>query len=535
MVAQRISLENLLRLCFPEPFDWLAGERDAAITAGWVATVIDDLAKGDLLLLPADQVSRAQIDQAMQRQASAVILAGKLPDRDMSLSENDIQIPVVVVDVEEDLRDVQRLLVTMLVNQRAGLREREIFIHEQLSQLALEGRGLEGLIRAMGEISGRGVLIQDKRLQILAQHPTSSLLAIWEDITQQLVSMQNLPESLHDRKQAGRQPMIVTQEIPGGLARLVAPIRVGDVARGYLSLIGLANELDTLDQLVVEQGAQVCAIEMARAKAIREAEKRLKGNLITALLQENLSPRDARLWAQNMGLELDQAHVALRFAWSGASPPSRRRLETLVNGEVTLRGLKAITSPMGAEVVCFCQVPRNSERPELALTFAQAVLDKEVDEYPGSMALCGVGTTCRDLIDWRNSFRQAGQALEMARRLAERKPLYFPDLSVYRLLMQIEHNPELVAFQEETLGALLAYDGGLELIHTLEAYFEHNGNLSQTAEALYVHRNTLIYRMERIAEITGLDLDRPDTRLAVQLALYISRMMGTIRGKPGQE
>jgi purine catabolism regulator len=534
MVTQRISLENLLRLSFPEPFEWLSGKHEAAIHASWVSTDIEQLAQGDLLLLLANKVSQAEIDQALQSQASAVILAGKSPNQAFKIPPEKADIPVVEVHAEGELRDIQRLLVTMLVNQRAGLQEREILIHEQLSQLALEGSGLDGLIRAMGDISGRGVLIQDKRLQILAQHPSSSLLAIWEDITQQLVKLQNLPESLHDRKQAGRQPMIVTQDIPGGLARLVAPIRVGDVARGYLSLIGLANELDTLDQLVVEQGAQVCAIEMARAKAIREAEKRLKGNLITALLQENLSPRDARLWAQNMGLELNQAHVALRFAWDGASPPSRRRLETLVNGEVTLRGLKAITSPMGAEVVCFCQVPRSSERPDLALAFAQAVLDKEVDEYPGSMALCGVGTTCRDLIDWRNSFRQAGQALEMARRLAERKPLYFPDLSVYRLLMQIEHNPELVAFQEETLGALLAYDGGLELIHTLEAYFEHNGNLTQTAEALYIHRNTLIYRMERIGEITELDLDRPDTRLAVQLALYISRMMGTLRGKPGQ-
>jgi purine catabolism regulator len=118
----------------------------------------------------------------------------------------------------------------------------------------------------------------------------------------------------------------------------------------------------------------------------------------------------------------------------------------------------------------------------------------------------------------------------MARRFGERRALYFPDLSVYRLLLQLEHNPELMAFQEEILGPLLAYEGGRELINTLEAYFEHNGNLTQTAEALFVHRNTLIYRMERIAKITSLDLDKPETRLTVQLALHIYRMMGNMRG-----
>jgi purine catabolism regulator len=227
-----------------------------------------------------------------------------------------------------------------------------------------------------------------------------------------------------------------------------------------------------------------------------------------------------------MGFDLSQAHVALRFAWDNPAPPSRRRLETLVNGEISRLGLQVIVSPMGAEVICFCQVPPGAHRPELALELGQAVLDQEAREHPDGPGRCGIGTVALALEDWRSSLRQAGQALEMARRLGSRNPLYYSDLSVYRLLFQLEHSPELIAFQEETLGPLLAYEGGGELIHTLETYFEHNGNLSQTAEALFIHRNTLIYRMERIATITDLDLDKPENRLAIQLALRIYRMVG---------
>ncbi|MCK4901006.1 MAG: helix-turn-helix domain-containing protein, partial [Anaerolineales bacterium] len=82
-------------------------------------------------------------------------------------------------------------------------------------------------------------------------------------------------------------------------------------------------------------------------------------------------------------------------------------------------------------------------------------------------------------------------------------------------MLQIEHDPELSAFQEETIGPLLAYDGNEELIRTLESYFKHNANLSQTAEALFIHRNTLLYRMERIAQILDLDFNNPENRLAV--------------------
>ncbi len=315
------------------------------------------------------------------------------------------------------------------------------------------------------------------------------------------------------------------QKLNGNLTRLVAPITVGGMARGYLSLIGETDKLDPLDSLVIEQGALVCAVEMSRTKAVREAEKRLKGDLLNALLQENLSPLDAQLWAQNMGLDLSEAQVAMRFAWLGAASPSRRRLETLVNGEVTRLNVKVIVNPMGPEIVCFCQVPRGSRQPDCALELAQAVMDQGGREYPDTIVLCGLGAPSQDIREWRTSFRQAGQALELSRRFREKKPLYFPDLSIYRLLIQLENSPELIAFQEEMLGALLASEGARDLIHTLQVYFEHNGNLSQAAEALFVHRNTLIYRMERIAALTGANLDDPEVRLAMQLALHIYRMM----------
>jgi purine catabolism regulator len=197
-----------------------------------------------------------------------------------------------------------------------------------------------------------------------------------------------------------------------------------------------------------------------------------------------------------------------------------------VNGEVARLGTKVIISPTGSDVICFCQVAPGKKRPTEALELSQNVLLRAYEEYPDAHARCGVGTPAPDLNNWQDSFREAGQALAMARRLSESKPLYYPDLSVYRLLMLVEDNPELRSFQEEVIGPLLSHDGGKNLIETLEAYFKNNGNLSQTAEALFIHRNTLFYRMEKIAEITGLDLSNPDTSLAIQLALRIYHMLG---------
>ncbi len=525
MNAKSISLKDLLRLALPSPVTWLAGECYGERLVRWVATCTDELHEGDLLLVESANLDSQLILQAQQRAAVAIVVIGGAEIRDpLDVAELAI---LVTGEMEGDIYAIQRQMLVVLINQRSALIERGARIHAQLSQLEAEGKGLEGLVKAMSEISGRGILIQDKRGWVLAQHPSSTLLSIWKNILEQLGDLAGLPDYLVDRRQAGSSGTVITQQIMGGLERLIAPVIVGEMARGYLSLVGLEGEIDDLDYLVIEQGCFVCAIEMARNKAIRETEKRLKSDLLTALLQDDLSPRDAGLWAQTIGLDLEQAHVALRFAWDSKQPPSRRRLETMVNGAIAQQGLRVIVSPLGSEVICYCQVPQEALRPEAALLLGQSVLDQASREYPEAPARCGIGIPAPSLEDWRVSLRQAGQALELARRLAEPKPLYYADLSIYRLLFQLEHSPELIAFQEETIGPLLALENANEFIHTLEAYFEHNGNLSQTAEALFLHRNTLIYRMERIAAITNLELDKPENRLALQLALRIYRMLGS--------
>jgi purine catabolism regulator len=516
MHASVISLQQLLRLSFANSVTWLLEYPEGDVPVRWVVSSLDEIGPGDVLLIPGNELTPEKVELIWKRGGTAVISLGEAVLGDSTFSTD---IPVVAIPQDQDIRTVNRTLLTILINQRAYLMERGVRVHAQLSQLEAEGEGITGLAQAMSEISGRGVLIQDKRLRILGECASSTLNSIWSDILGYLTEPENLPASLRDRKEAGRNIAIVSQSIPGGIARNIIPIVVGEVARGYLSLVGLEGEFDDLDNIVVEQGAIVCAVEMARTKAVREAEKRLKGDLLSAVLSEDLTPRDTHLWVQNMGLDLTQSQAVLRFSWDSDSPPSLRRLETLVNGGVASLGVKVILEAVGSEVVCVCQTKG------AALALAEAVLDHAVEEFPDIPARCGIGAPVDDLSQWRDSFRQAGQALEMARRLKQRKPLYFPDLSVYRLLLQLEYHPELQTFKQEILGPLLMHDGSAEFLRTLEAYFDNNGNLSQAAEALFIHRNTLIYRMDRIAEISGLDLDHTETRLAIQLALRIHRMI----------
>jgi purine catabolism regulator len=524
-----VMLSSLLDGIASLRVEWISGQATAQATPiSWISVDPSCIQEGDLLLMDIAADSNLKITSAFEKRVASIGIVGNGATAQDFSSQTPIFriLPPINAPANENmpLREIHKLLLGALLSQRSTLLETGLQIQTRLTQIAALGEGLTGLVAAMREMTQHSILVQDKRLIPLASSPNPSLRPVWDDLLEQLEGFSSLPEVLRDRRQAGETPLLLTEPLPGGLERVIVPIVVGDVARGYISAIGLGGELDRTDRLVVEQGALVCAVEMARAKAVRDTEKRLHGDLLSALLHQTLSARDANLWAQNMGLDLDQQHAALRMAWEG-QPHSLRRLETLVNGEVSRSRMHVIVSSMSGEVICFCEIPRSEGKPSAAISLAQMVMEASSKEHPDAVIRCGIGTPAADLGSWSVSFRQAGQALDMARRLNERKPLYYMDLSVYRLLLQFEESPDLLSFLQETLGSILTHENSDEFLETLEEYFTHNGNLSQTAEALFIHRNTLTYRMNRITSITKLDFENPDTRLAVQLALCIRRMV----------
>lgn len=513
----RVSLGDLVRLAFP-PGTPLPPppQRDRAVK--WVvmagAGVIPEA--GDVVLC-SNSPTPAELEAWAGRGVAGIALSCGLP------MPCNASLPVVLLPANASFRAIQQSALELIVNRQSYLMERGTLIYQSLTRYAVEGGGLDAMAQAMFELTGKTVVLQDKRLKPLAQVIAPGLSQVWLEA---LAGLSQLPDDLRDRRQAAVGGWRV-QALAGGLTRLVCPIVAKGMARGYLSIVGSAGELDTLDQLVVEHGAAACALEMAKAKAVSEAEKRAHGDFIDAVLTGTLPPEEFIEWAQRIGFEAELPHAALVWRWARAETdkdaPSLRRLETLIHQSAAQQGVNALVRSRG-QVLVFCAVS-STARPDIALRLANAIRAAAADEYPEHALYGGIGRPAAELTNWKDSYREASQALSMAERLNERTPLYFGDLSVYRLLFQLEDNPELEAFCSETLGPLLNYEGGGDLIETLEAFFDRLGNLSQTAEKLFIHRNSLLYRMERISQLTGLDLNNPDTRLAVHLALKVRKML----------
>ena len=104
---------------------------------------------------------------------------------------------------------------------------------------------------------------------------------------------------------------------------------------------------------------------------------------------------------------------------------------------------------------------------------------------------------------------------------------YFGALGVYRILA-VTPEEELASFYRDTLGPLLAHDpkSGGELLRTLEAYIASGGSPMETAQRLHTHRNTVLYRLDRIMKVLGLDVRQSEQQLLLHLALRAGDILG---------
>jgi purine catabolism regulator len=375
----------------------------------------------------------------------------------------------------------------------------------------------------------KAVILQDKRLKVHEHALVASLVAPFEALHKELEDKDGLPSAFQDRHKLplSTTPTILQEISEGGLSRLITPVVTQGIGRGYLSFLAPSNEFSDLDTMVLQHAAVICAMEMARAKAISETEKRLRGDFLDTLILGNVSDTEAILEGDRYGHDMTVPHVALIVQWQGAQHPSARRLETLVNG-LLLRHPNAIISRLRENEVRMFYKVEGANPIQTARELADELVRDARAEYPHSRLAIGIGSVAPKASQWRGSYREAMQAVDLAHKLKADTPLFIGDLGIYMFLSHPDYKEDLILLRDSTIGNLIRYEERqrADLLQTLNAFFEEHGNHTATADALNVHRNTLTYRMNRITEITGLDLNQPDVRLAVHLALKIHRLFG---------
>jgi purine catabolism regulator len=519
------------------------------------------LAEGELLLTVAFAIKDDQAAQKdLMRNLAAVGSAGLVikPERylpeipaDMLGQADEFSIPLIRIPPDVSYLEIMNPILERIINAQNAQLRRSIEIHKQFTHLALDGQGLEAIVKTLGELVESSISLEDANFHLLASHVVPG---VTDKHRQQTLAQHGTPlkvqqaaaiKAVLQEVVRGRAPHKVPPFPELGLTapRIITPVLAGRENLGYLSIIDHPQHLEELAMMAVEHAATVIALEMIKQREVAEAEDRVRGELVDDLLNGTFGDQaNVQRRARHLRYDLSVPHRLLvvdvdhfrqfikeRRYEEGRVIAVKHELFQLVTGAVRRQHPRHLVTAHSDSVIVLVPQPADGTDPEgeaLAARLREVVAESEL----GLTVSVAIGRLCTKPDDFKPAFIEAQRALDLMVRFGKREQIINYDrLGVYRLLAQVEDRAGLEAFAGRMLAPLIDYDRarGTPLLKTLEVYLQRHGNLRQSSRDLHIHLNTLHYRLRRIGEVTGVDLKDADARLDLLLALRVRALAET--------
>jgi sugar diacid utilization regulator len=379
--------------------------------------------------------------------------------------------------------------------------------HRQLNEIVANA-GEAGIAKTLHQLTGFPVLIQDVH---------GNTRAAAGDVP----SDRRAKEQPEKRQEVIRELQITRQAVYYRRAWLVlANPRPG--VHGVIALADPARTATETDLAALEYAATVLSVELARLQSVAEAELRSHRDFAEELLAGADEPT-VKASAHALGYDPERPHRVLvatgrprdgldaQFFQAVLREVRRLDLATLIVGRANYIVIIAYREVDWAKL----QVDITSHLPSGTCRLAVG------SRYPNAWQVAA-------------SYREA-QFVANLSSLAVGHPavpvLLFDSLGVYRMLSSVTDPAGIEAFMNDQLGTLLEYDKRhrSDLLATLARYFDSGCNIDQAAEMLSIHRSTLKYRLKRVRELLGQDLNDGSTRLDLHLATRVWLTLESLR------
>jgi purine catabolism regulatory family protein/PucR-like helix-turn-helix protein/diguanylate cyclase with GGDEF domain len=443
--------------------------------------------------------------------------------------------PVIEIPYDTPFIAVTEKAFARLVNEQYALLQRSIAVQERLQRIVLSERGLDAIAAALATLIGGTVVVFDGRGEPQARHlfrrelPDDALAAVGAELRERA------------RRTEARGFVPSHPELaPRALALPIAGAETTGLPQAWLVAVKDSGGLSEFDRVVLHQAVTVVALELLRRHVASSTERRLAGDVLSELVNGAVSGSDLTRRLEPFGLGGRVTALVL-------SPPPRtggkggglEACEAALAGALRDEAVSGLVATANTHVCALLPGFLDEELFELS----QRVLDRVVAKM-GTVPAAGAGRAVA-AGDARRAYHEARCALE-ARTLGRpvgategngngngsttAKPTVatYRDLGSFQLLLSLQDSDALRLFCESLLGPIESGEGhyGGELMRSLEAFIECNGQWEAAARRLYCHRHTLRYRIRKIEELTGRDLASARDRIEFWLALRGRELVG---------
>jgi sugar diacid utilization regulator len=399
----------------------------------------------------------------------------------------------------------------------ATLVERLRAVHLEMVDAVLGGDGLHRVAQLAADAAGATVAIVVPRLgaAAISANGTADLGVLRRYVGDRA---KNRPAHVPRSSPASPRP-------PGILGEV--PISSGDEVIGCVLMLGETSAAVSPEATEFLHLAAVASLtEVAVEEAKEEVEQNLRGSFLEELRAkpDELDPHEVVRRAARLGCDLARGAVVLCAELSTDRP---RHVVATIAGEHPGALAQHMELPGGApRVYALLPAAGGDEAPEATLAAGRRLAARL--QRHGTV---GLSSFYADPAELGRAIQEAELVLDVLRREDGAGGDAIKDIGTgtYRLLFRVlaSHPEEVRSFYEDTVAPIVKYDDqyATDLVGTLEAYLEQNCNMNATAAAIYAHRHTVAYRLDRVKELTSLDPMQSEDRERLGLGLKAYRII----------
>lgn len=310
-------------------------------------------------------------------------------------------------------------------------------------------------------------------------------------------------------------------------------ILVSNRVVGYLAITKKIEEDDRFGQQCLDQAVTVLAIEFTIRQSLQIQREREQESFLIELLSGTAGEEELlRHRAKQVGIS-HSGHLyvmVLKPSETGKANPRKeeallRLLQEMNQGDQHAR--KGVLINDQIAVICYTDKQEISKQREEAVHYLQELAGWGAGKEERGGWICGIGCIREHMKDLRYSYREAKRAMRIGRLVRPgQSVIHFEDILVEDLLKDAAGHPSLTALSGMFIEPLAKYDAeyGTELLSTLDSFLRTGGQTKKVGEEMFIHRNSVLYRLERIQEILGVDLHDAETRFRLDLVMRVWKM-----------
>ncbi|MFW5995919.1 MAG: PucR family transcriptional regulator [Halanaerobiaceae bacterium] len=462
----------------------------------------------DSLLICYRKLHEEEINY-LEKKSPALILI-----KDSNSSEGVKSLPVVSIEAAK-MDYAEELIMNKLQEERDSYRELIFSDYPDLVQTLLENNTLEKLMNRAATILGNPIIMTDESYDLLAYSSNEVEDPIWQEIIENRYCPYSIVQAL---KEEGFIEKLARSDTPvfleGGqfsdvIRRLVCEVTVRGDIKGFIALLEDNRELNFRDKRILKFVTRVAAAELAKENAVSKARGKLNDDFLRDLVEGNIANLES---AKNRARTLN---------WNICDGFQLICIKADEEGKELSRHRRSVRSIL-MESFPGVQVSISENEITVLLTgVREAATDsglEKLKDYCRKNGLTAAVSRVAPALDCiKYCFQEANRAFEISNKLEQEKVLnFYSNLQLYDAVDDIGQKN-----LNSNLEKIIEHDkeNNSDLLETLRTYYACGQNMNKTADILYVHRNTVKYRLDKIKNMLELDIQDHKNRLHLELSL----------------